>query len=214
MPKIATVVLLCLFAQRAPAAVIVTVGETGGDVVWNSSSGSLNLWGWSNLFSFDVVPTPSHRFRSLPEIISGSPDRNQFGWGLHDGSRSELSYYGYLLPALFEGPSSFGTSNTILSSSSAVGGGYSFNVSLATLPISPILILPTDYVSGSMLPAGSAIYPGHTIASLGLTPGTYTWTWSIGTASIDSITLNIIPEPSPSLLFLLVLGGGVVRRHR
>ena len=49
------------------------------------------------------------------------------------------------------------------------------------------------YVSGSAL-ASSATWNGQTLASLGLTPGTYTWTWGAG-ANADSYTLYIGTAP-------------------
>jgi hypothetical protein len=48
-------------------------------------------------------------------------------------------------------------------------------------------------------------YAGQTISSLGLTPGTYTWTWGTG-AHADSLTVQIgpaaIPEPSTAIIAL------------
>ena len=62
--------------------------------------------------------------------------------------------------------------------------------------------MPQYYVSGSVLSA-SDTWSGQTFASLGLTPGTYTWTWGSG-ADADFFTMNIegsaVPEPSSLLL--------------
>jgi len=38
--------------------------------------------------------------------------------------------------------------------------------------------------------SSSSTYNGATIASLGMTPGTYTWTWGSG-VDADSLTLNV-----------------------
>jgi hypothetical protein len=51
------------------------------------------------------------------------------------------------------------------------------------------LIVPFDYVSGDPLSASST-YVGATIASLGMTPGEYVWTWGSGDTA-DSFTLNV-----------------------
>ena len=56
------------------------------------------------------------------------------------------------------------------------------------------LIVPGGYVSGTFL-SGSATYSG-TIASLGVTPGTYVWAW--GTGANQNFTLQIpVPPPGP-----------------
>jgi hypothetical protein len=56
------------------------------------------------------------------------------------------------------------------------------------------LIVPNGYVSGAPL-ASSATWVGTTIAGLGLTPGTYTWTWAG-----DSFVLNVgMAPPLPAV---------------
>ena len=51
------------------------------------------------------------------------------------------------------------------------------------------------YVSGTAL-SGSATYSGQTFASLGVTPGTYVWTW--GTGANQNFTLQVA---APQILF-------------
>jgi hypothetical protein len=66
--------------------------------------------------------------------------------------------------------------------------------------------VPHGYVSGTSL-SGSATYSG-TIASVGATPGTYTWTWDKGA---NSFVLNVVKPtgvPEPSAFAGLLLGGG------
>jgi hypothetical protein len=62
------------------------------------------------------------------------------------------------------------------------------------------LLVPDGYVSGSAL-SGTAIWDAFTIASLGLTPGTYTYTWGTG-AHTDNFTINIGAVPEPSSLVM------------
>ena len=55
---------------------------------------------------------------------------------------------------------------------------------------------------GSAL-SGYSVYDGKTLASLGLTSGTYSWTWGSG-VNDDSLTVNIasvaaVPGPLPIL---------------
>jgi hypothetical protein len=63
-------------------------------------------------------------------------------------------------------------------------------------------------------------FAGDTFASLGVTPGTYVWTWGSG-ATADSFTLQIGPAqtvPEPASLTLLAVGlaglGMVLHRRR
>jgi hypothetical protein len=68
--------------------------------------------------------------------------------------------------------------------------------------------VPLGYVSGSAL-SDMATYAGQTFSTLGVTPGTYEWTW--GTGANQNFTLQIgpataVPEPSA----LLLLGAGLV----
>jgi hypothetical protein len=68
-----------------------------------------------------------------------------------------------------------------------------------------VLFLPVNYVSGAPL-SDSATWDNATIASLGLTPGTYTWTWGSG-ASADSFTVQIeASTPQPGSMALLGAG--------
>lgn len=61
-------------------------------------------------------------------------------------------------------------------------------------------------MSGAPL-SGSSTFANQTLASLGVTPGSYVWTWGSG-ANADSPTLNIIAPavPEPSSLVLAGMG--------
>jgi hypothetical protein len=79
--------------------------------------------------------------------------------------------------------------------------------------------VPHNYVSGSALHSG-ATWDNTTLAALGATPGTYTWTWGSG-ANADSFTLHIgeaPPVPEPASLTVLAVGlaglGMVLRTRR
>jgi hypothetical protein len=82
------------------------------------------------------------------------------------------------------------------------------------------LDVPDGYVSGTLL-EGSSLYEGATFASLGVTPGTYVWTWPVA-ANVtpangvlqDSLTLNIVPEPVSLSLLAVGAAGLTVRRWR
>ena len=101
----------------------------------------------------------------------------------------------------FTGPVSFGSGDLTLPSS---GSGDTVAIDGAF----EILSVPLDYVSGSAL-SDNSTYDNQTFGSLGVTPGTYVWTWESG-ATADSFTLNIVPAPEPSGLALLALPLGLV----
>ena len=64
------------------------------------------------------------------------------------------------------------------------------------IPPGFFLNVPEDYVSGTAL-SDMAIYSGKTFATLGVTPGTYAWTWGAGGAN-QNFTLKILPEILPA----------------
>ena len=81
------------------------------------------------------------------------------------------------------------------------------------------IILPYEYVSGGDLSASST-YSATALSALGLTVGTYTWTWGFGETA-DSLVFNVVgapaPVPEPASMVLLgagLLGLGAARRRR
>jgi hypothetical protein len=103
------------------------------------------------------------------------------------------------------GPASFGSGSFTLASS---GAGDLVGIDMATRPEGS-LIVPHGYVSGAAL-SDSSTYNNATLTSLGVTPGTYTWTWGTGVHA-DSFTLQIGPTAVPdsgstfALLFLSLI---------
>jgi hypothetical protein len=86
----------------------------------------------------------------------------------------------------------------------------------ATLPTT--IYLPSDYASNTAL-SDSATWDDATLASLGLTPGTYVWTW--GSGADQSYTLNVLAPtatPLPAALPFFAGGLGIIgllaRRRR
>lgn len=74
----------------------------------------------------------------------------------------------------------------------SVTGFFYFHTTTEDGGDSDLLKVPAGYVSGTPFPALSMSFPG-TLASLGLNPGSYVWSWGQGD-SADSFILNII-EP-------------------
>jgi hypothetical protein len=104
----------------------------------------------------------------------------------------------------FTGPTSFGSGGAHDASS-----GSGDTVGIFGFGFGNQLDVPAGYVSGSAL-SDSSTYDNQTFSSLGVTPGSYVWTWGSG-ATADSFTLDIVaaaaaPEPSSVLLLALPLG--------
>jgi hypothetical protein len=76
--------------------------------------------------------------------------------------------------------------------------------------------VPPSYMSGSLL-SDTSTYDNQTFVSLGVTPGTYEWTWGSG-ADADSFTLDVPAVPEPASIALLALPLGLfmllTARHR
>lgn len=101
------------------------------------------------------------------------------------------------------GPASFGP-GTINRNTSARSGD-----SMALVGIFGFLLLPDDYDSGDPL-SNTGFFAGSTYASLGVTPGTYVWTWG-RLAEADSLTLNIVaPTGVPTPGTVLLAGTGLL----
>lgn len=159
----------------------------------------------------DVVATGSGAFDLTG--LSGNPLSNQplgvnpsYG-AILVGSLANLDIY---TPVL-SGPPNFGPGGfTGVDSASGDIGGISIGYGG--------FAVPSGYVSESGL-LGTATWTNTTFATLGVTPGTYTWTW--GNGADQSFTLQIgaigVPEPSACALFgggLLLLGAFLGLRRR
>jgi hypothetical protein len=92
------------------------------------------------------------------------------------------------------GPASFGSGTA----SSSSGTGDFFGVSGTGY-----LTTPDGYISGSSL-LGSMTIDGASITSLGLTDGTYVYTWSSDSlvVNISELAPNAVPEPGSMALVL------------
>ena len=170
-------VFACLgIRQSAQAGYTVTLQEVGSDVVANGS-GAINLTGLT--FSRSGSANPGLRPHVLgllgPAVILTGPT-----------SSSVDSYSGA------SGPTSFGGFPFLIPASSGSGD----MVGIAVDYWGDVhIIVPTGYVSGSAL-SDRATYSDTTVASLGVTPGTYVWTW--GTGANQNFTLQIpVPPPPP-----------------
>jgi hypothetical protein len=175
-----------LFSVQPAQAYTVTLQQLGANVVANGS-GPINLTG----LIFDAT--------SSGGTTGVTPDLGAIFTGPTSGLRADV-YLGV------SGPSNFGSGNATLASSGSgdlvglFGTGGSLSV-------------PAGYVSGNPL-SDSMTFDHETIHSLGLTPGTYTWTWGTGLPN-QNFTLIIPGVPdggsTVSLLGFALLGLAAVQ---
>jgi hypothetical protein len=164
------------------AGFIMSIQQVGSDVV-ETGSGTIN---------FSALPDegpasdtafiwPSFPFGSLAVGGPTAGDPVEFYMGI-------------------SGPSGFGSS---AATPATLGSG-----DLAGVIANDGVYVPSGYVSGAAL-SDTSTYAIKTLAGLGLTPGTYTWTWGTG-ATADSFQLQIGPAstPEPSTFGLLALAAG------
>ncbi|MGA3066494.1 MAG: PEP-CTERM sorting domain-containing protein [Tepidisphaeraceae bacterium] len=123
--------------------------------------------------------------------LTGEPELNLIAYALPQkgivvvGSASSTAVKPFSAPI---GPSNFGTGSEIEATS---GSGDSVGESAFT----DVLYLPVGYVSGDAL-SDSSTFANSTLASLGVTPGSYAWTWGSGSTA-DSFRLDISNGPAP-----------------
>jgi hypothetical protein len=118
-------------------------------------------------------------------------------------ANSSISYY-YASP--LNGPTSFGPGTNAPFASS--GSGDFAEVQALAYQIS----VPLGYVSNAPLSSVST-WANSSFASLGITPGTYTWTWGGGDTA-DSFTLDVVAVPEPTSLAVVGAGLAVVGAAR
>jgi len=169
-----------------------------------SGGGTVNL---ADLIGFDL---------SRPEVFDAEimPFFAKILLGSDPSHALPIDVYG---SPLVHGPSDFGPDyvNGHFFTLASSGTGDRFGI----LGDGNFIVVPDGYVSGDPLSATS-VYAGQTLKSLGVTPGTYVWTWGAG-VNADSFTLEIKPAPAPvpepvslSLLGVAAAGLGVRRWRR
>jgi hypothetical protein len=178
---LAIVLAWLLSVRPAQAGYIVTLQQVGPDVV-ATGSGAIDL----NGLTFSQSTT---RYAGLFPT-GGGPLHPAF---INTGPiSSNVDMYFSLT-----GPTSFGSGGFTYASS---GSGDMVEILTPTIYLPGRLSVPMGYVSGTALSA-MVIYTGKTFATLGVTPGTYVWTWGIGPD--QNFTLQIVctgrcaPTPRP-----------------
>ncbi len=186
----AALVLLAAGVARADSIYTVTLTQVGSNVV-ATGSGSINLadltlYATGDFFAALVDPTQG-------TMLTGPTPSSSVG--VYSG---------------ITGPASFG-SGAFTTDASSGSGDFVGIFGSDTFVGVPVLIVPNPYASGTALSDSSA-YDSQTFASLGVTPGTYTWTWGSG-ANTGSFVLKIgVPTvvPEPGTESLMVIGVGLL----
>jgi hypothetical protein len=101
------------------------------------------------------------------------------------------------------GPSSFGSGGYTPASSSS---GSNVGIYAYPAAYSPAVFVPYNYTSGTFL-TSSAVFDTTTLVALGVTTGTYTWTWDGGSFTIEA---GVAPTPLPAALPLFATGLGAM----
>jgi len=187
------VAVTSLFSVQPIQGFTITMKQDLSNVV-ATGSGAINLTGLSFIEEGSIGPfiNPHVAF-----IVTG-----QTGSG---------STYGG-----FTGPTTFGNGVITLPNTSS---GDLVGISNSSTPF-PFLLVPQGYVSNTAL-SNSMTFNNATFASLGLTPGTYIWSWGTGLPN-QNFTLKIrslgVPPPVPdggstvSLLGFALFGLAALRR--
>jgi hypothetical protein len=165
-------------AQAAPLPYVVTLQQVGLNVV-ATGSGALSL------IDTSLAGTG-------PGSIAGmTPATGEFV----SGSFNNADFH---QPLTLSGPANFGSGGAT-TATSGLGDLAGIFSDLNLIEV------PAGYSSFALL-SSSATYNNATFSSLGVTPGTYVWTW--GTDPYQSFTLDIVAAsvPEASTWMLLLLG--------
>jgi hypothetical protein len=174
--------LLGLSGPSAQAGYVATLTQQGSNVV-ASGSGTLDLTGLS--------PT-------LPGVNTSQAGINPAAGLINTGPTTATPVDLYTGTT---GPTSFGNGFFTPASS---GNGDPVNIQGSN----DILVVPAGYVSDSTL-SDTATYDSATFASLGVTAGTYTWTWGSDGPNQNFTLIIGIPASVPEPTSLTLLGGGL-----
>jgi len=182
---------------KADAAYIAYLYQDGSNVV-GTGSGSLNLAALT-LSGTDITDATAaleadEAMLALGPIAAGAG----------------IDYY-----LGISGPASYGSGSEFFAES-----GSSGNIIIISQDVT--IGVPTGYTSGDALGTSTDTWDNTTLAALGVTDGTYTWTWGTG-LNADSFILHVgeapgatgVPEPASLALFgTAVAALGLSRRRR
>lgn len=174
------------FVPQAHAIYTLTVTESGSDVV-ATGSGALD----TSALTFNNTTTGlAQIYPFVGGVIAGGT-----------GSQSIDVYYGLVTfpTSLGIGLQAFPDSG----SGDAVGGSTS------------AMYLPAGYTSSSAL-STTMTFTGKSFSSMGLSPGTYVWTWESDSfrVVVSSQNQSEVPEPASMLLLGMPMAAMLMARRR
>jgi hypothetical protein len=192
---VAALTFATLAASTAEAKFVLTLQQKGADVIGNGS-------GAIDLTDFDSNP---RSFRNPTEL---APNASVIAAGSGNALGPDVNAFHGAITA----PPNFGPGGMTL------GESFGDPIFVSKLEIG----VPVNYVFGDPL-SDFLFYEGDSFQSLGVTPGTYVWSWGSG-AHADTFTLDVlsigspaVPEPSTwamMLIGLVGLGHAAHRRRR
>ena len=174
----------------APPAQAYTVTlEQVGSNVVATGGGALDLTGLT--FEQNFLNAPPQIQANFSLMITGP------------GGANQSQYVG------FTGPTNFGSGDLVFADTGSGDGVGIFGTSI---------IVPQGYISGAAL-SSSATFNNATLASLGATPGFYSWTWGDGENQFFALEIGSVGVPgvpdggsTVSLLGCALLGLAALRR--
>jgi VPDSG-CTERM motif len=183
---VCAIAVMSLFSVRPAQAYTVTLQQVGSNVVANGT-GAINLMGL-------IFQGPTTGTITGIRANTGS---------LGTGPLVQLNFDVY---TGFTGPTSFGSGVGFLPNT---GSGDFVGI----FGLAGQIFVPQGYVSGAAL-SDSMTFNSETFASLGVTPGTYVWTWGDGTNQSIMLHIGAVPDAGStvSLLGFGLLGLAALRR--
>ena len=172
-----------------PAQAYTVTLEQVGSNVVATGGGALDLTGLT--FEQNFLNAPPQIQANFSLMITGP------------GGANQSQYVG------FTGPTNFGSGDLVFADTGSGDGVGIFGTSI---------IVPQGYISGAAL-SSSATFNNATLASLGATPGFYSWTWGDGENQFFALEIGSVGVPgvpdggsTVSLLGCALLGLAALRR--
>jgi hypothetical protein len=180
------IAITSLLCVRPAEAYTVTLQQMGSNVVANGS-GAINLTG---------LTFQGSTFGTITGIRANTGS-------IGTGPLAQLNFDFY---TGFTGPTSFGSGASFLPNT---GSGDFVGI----FGLAGQIFVPQGYVSGHAL-TDSMTFNNATFASLGVTPGTYVWSWGGGANQNIMLQIGAVPDggTTVSLLGCALLGLAALRR--
>lgn len=184
--RLGVFIILTSVPFMAKSAVLITATETGGNVNFNYS-GSIDTSKLTFLLNSTASASNIKPSDSLFQSFLVQDD-----------------FYTGITP-----PANFGTGSGFIAGTTS---GDSFGA-FAFFGTTPSVIVPDGYTSNDNI-AGSISFSSATFNSLGVSPGTYNWTYT--SDSTTAVTLTVVPEPHEYAIIasLGLLGLAIYRRRQ